>query len=322
VEVTRLKNAESSEPRYLGCYHLEYPAKHSLSRRAFLARTALATGSLVVTSTHSAASAPTVQPTAIRDLIDTNVTLGRWPFRRLPLDQTSLLVSKLKAHRVKQGWAGSFEALLCKDMASANARVAEDCRKQGGGVLLPFGSINPMLPNWEQDLERCKHEHRMLGIRLYPNYHQYRLDTPVFEKLLDLVIDTKLLLQIVVSMEDERTQHALLQVPPVDITPLLAALAKRPGARIVLLNWFRPVKSELLKSLAASGQVFFDTATIEGVGGIGTVLGQIPGSSLLFGSHAPFFYFESAYLKLKESELDEEQLRRICGKNAQLLMHS
>src|SRR5258705_13983732 len=101
------------------------------------------------------------------------------------------------------------------------------------------------------------------------------------------------------SMEDERMQHPLMQVPNVDALPLLEALKSRPGLRVVLLNWFRAMKGDLLSRLADAGQIFFDLATVEGVGGVANLLKQIPPERVLFGSYAPFFYFESAQLKLK-----------------------
>ena len=45
-------------------------------------------------------------------MIDTNVYLSRWPFRRLPLDETPALVAKLHEQGVEQAWAGSFDAVL------------------------------------------------------------------------------------------------------------------------------------------------------------------------------------------------------------------
>lgn len=235
-------------------------------------------------------------------LVDVNVTLGRWPFRRLPLDETKALVAKLRDNGVTQGWAASFDALLHRDLATVNARLAEECRRNGRGLLVPFGSVNPALPDWETDLRRCHEQHRMLGLRLYPNYHGYKLDDPQFAKLLALAHSRQMVVQIALSMEDERMQNFTGQVPHADATPLLTALKDLPTRRLVVLNWFRAVKPELIGPLAQAG-VCFDISTLEGVGGIANLLKDVPTNQVAFGSHAPFFYFESAALKLKESAL-------------------
>jgi uncharacterized protein len=255
-------------------------------------------------------------------LVDTNVTLSRWPERRLPLDETKTLVAKLRSQGVTEAWAGSFDGLLHKDIAGVNARLAAGCRKEGRGLLVPFGSINLNLPDWEQDLRRCHEEHQMPGVRLHPNYHRYQLDDPRFAKLLDLAGERKLIVQLAVSMEDERTQHPLMQVPHVDIKPLPTVLKSRQNVQVVLLNWWRGVKSDQLPKLASAGQVFFDIATVEGVGGVGNLLKQVPADRVVFGSYAPFFYFESALLKLKESPLTDPQLTAIRADNAQRCRHA
>ena len=255
-------------------------------------------------------------------LIDTNVTLSRWPGRRLPLDETPALVARLHSQGVRQAWAGSFDGLLHKDVRSVNARLAEDCRKHGRGMLVPFGSVNPVLPDWEEDLRRCHEVHKMPGIRLHPNYQGYKLDDPAFAKLLDLARERGLIVQLVVAMEDERTQHPLMRVPHVDVAPLLALLTSRSNLRIVLLNWSRGVNATLLAKLSAAGQACFDIATLEGVGGVANLLKQVPADRVVFGSYAPFFYFESALLKLKESALSEAQAMSIRAANARRLLGS
>jgi uncharacterized protein len=75
-----------------------------------------------------------------------------------------------------------------------------------------------------------------------------------------------------------------------------------------------------LLKLVASGETYFDIAMLEGVNGIANLLQQIPLNRLLFGSHSPQFYFESALLKLKESQLSEAQLKAICRENAERLV--
>ena len=166
------------------------------------------------------------------------------------------MISKLRSQGVAQAWAGSFDGLFHKDLGGVNARLVEECRKHGRGLLLPFGSVNPTLPDWEEELRRCHEQHEMSGIRLHPNYHGYGLEDVRFARVLDLAGERGLVVQLAVMMEDERTQNALARVPHVDVAPLVSAVEGRPKARIVLLNWSRGVQGALLSKLAQTGRVF------------------------------------------------------------------
>ena len=108
-------------------------------------------------------------------MIDTNVNLFRWPSRRVAGDDPEALVARLRTRGVTKAWAGSYEALSCRDMAGVNLRLAEACRRAGPNFLMPFGCVNPKLPDWDEDLRRCHEVHQMPGIRLFPNYHAYTL---------------------------------------------------------------------------------------------------------------------------------------------------
>lgn len=280
----------------------------SISRRDFL-QTTLA-GTAAAWAMTAGASADEMADA----VIDTNVSLGAWPFRHAVLSTTAALVEKLRSCNVTQAWAGSFEALLHKDISSVNARLAAECSQQKN-VLVPIGAINPVLPGWQEDLRRCAEVHRMPGVRLHPNYHGYKLSDPVFQQLLSAATERGLFVQIAVIMEEERTLHPLVNVPPTDTAPLLDVLKLVPGARVQLLNAFRTLRGEPVLKLAAAG-VNFEIAMLEGVSGIANLLEKLPLDRLCFGSHAPFFYFESAHLKLQESELGDAQHRAICVTNA------
>jgi predicted TIM-barrel fold metal-dependent hydrolase len=252
-------------------------------------------------------------------MIDCNVALERWPFRRLNLDEPARLVAKLQSRGVTQAWAGSFDGLFHRDIASVNQRLADSCR-QFRDFLKPFGTVNPALPDWQDDLRRCHEVHKMPGLRLHPNYQGYTLDDPRFAELLSLATERGLIVQLALSMEDERTQHALHRIPHVDPKPLPEIVAKLPKLKLVLLNAFRSLPLLKAAEVAKAGQVWFDIAMLESVAGVAKLVEQVSPERVLFGSHSPLFYFESAELKLVESGLPEPILKQIRSSNAERLI--
>jgi predicted TIM-barrel fold metal-dependent hydrolase len=252
-------------------------------------------------------------------IIDTNVNLSRWPFRRLTGDEPTELVSRLRKQDVVQAWAGSFDGIFHRDLAGVNARLVKHCQAHGQEVLLPFGSINPKLPDWQEDLRRCQEEHKMVGIRLHPNYHGYDLKDPAFAELLKLAATRGLIVQLALCMEDERTQHPLMRVPPVDLTPLPDLVKAQAKLRLVILNCYPQLKTDL-RALAEAGEVYFDLSMVEGVGGVARLADHVSLERVVFGSHFPLFYLESAVLKMQEAGFDETQTKAVFEENARRLL--
>jgi len=252
-------------------------------------------------------------------IIDTNVHIGAWPFRRPPWFETADIVKKLSSVGITEAWTGSFEGMLHKDLAGVNARLADECQRFPK-FLIPFGSVNPRLPDWEEDVRRCRERHRMPGIRLHPNYHGYRLDDPAFARLLENAAERRLVVQIAVRMEDERTHHPLMQVPAVDLNPLPAVLARVPNVRLQILNAAFNPRDETPLVLARTGKVYFDFANVESVGGLAKMLQRIGPEHVVFGSHFPLFYPESALFKIRESAVKDDELEAIQHRNARALL--
>src|ERR1041384_272927 len=84
----------------------------------------------------AARTSPAGSSAKAQGIIDTNVNLFSWPFRALKYRDTRALVAKLKKHRVIEAWAGSFDALLSKDMNGVNARLAAERMVHAPSVLL------------------------------------------------------------------------------------------------------------------------------------------------------------------------------------------
>jgi hypothetical protein len=281
---------------------------NTLARRDFL-KVGLAAGAAVSTALTTRAAEKTAPP-----IIDTNVWLGRWPIRRLRLEEPAPLAEKLKSNGVTRAWASSLEAILHKDIAGVNARLAETCRQFP--MFVPFGAVNLALPRWERDIEACAAA-KMAGIRLLPGYHGYKLDDARLVDALKLATEKRLAVQFSLALEDERTQNPLMRVPVPDISPLPKTLAAAPGARVMILNWLRSMAGKPVLMALGGTPLLFDIGLLEGIGGIEAALEELPAERLCFGSYAPVFYHEAAKLKLQESELTDSQMNKITHENAE-----
>lgn len=266
------------------------------------------------------------------DIIDTNVHLFAWPFRRLKYAGTQALVAKLRRHRVTRAWAGSYEGILHKDLDGVNARLSEECRANGAGVLLPFGTVNPALPDWEADVRRCHEQHRMRGIRLYPSYHNYTLARPEVARLLQVAQDRGLVVQLAVRLEDPRVQLPVTRTPSVDVTGLPELLAALPTLRFQLLNAFNATESlrgPVGRRLIEQTRATLDISHVEGQGGLARLIAgdadagrpPLPVDRIVFGSHAPYFPCESAVFKLFESPLGRADLEKVMRGNAERFLN-
>ncbi len=305
-----------------------------IDRRSFL-KNSLATVTAVSLPGYPSTSAQTasrnasvVRSSRAPGIIDTNVNLFNWPFRALKYRDTKALVAKLKKHRVIEAWAGSFEALLSKDLNGVNSRLAAECHEHGRGFLIPFGSVNLAWPDWQEDVRRCHEVHRMPGIRIYPGYQPFALDHPGMEGLVQMTSERGLILQVVFGMEDPRVHHPIINVGPATFGPLLKAVNGTLNAKIQLLHFSGSGEGENLSQFMNKPNTFMDISRLEGNGAVGRMIGSImglpsvrvPAERIVFGSHAPYFPVETAILKLIESPLEVQQLQAIMRDNARRLL--
>ena len=251
-------------------------------------------------------------------IIDTNVYLGIWPFRRCLGEDDNDLVRELKARGVVEAWVGNIEGLFHKNVAHVNERLAAACARHAG-FLIPFGTVNPALPDWEEDLRRCHEQYRMPGVRLHPNYQNYELDHPELARLLDMADQRGLVVQIVPWMEDARHAWPRMIVPDVDLAPLAELAQARPRLRLTLPNGVHTMNATVIKVMAQPN-IWIDFARLELMDPMANLFRSVPPERILFGSFYPRFYFESTTLKLIETPTTAQQRRAILYENARALL--
>lgn len=246
--------------------------------------------------------------------IDTNASLFQWPFRRLPLDDSQLLVSQYQELGFTDVWVGSFEAIFHRDISSVNRRLAAACADYQ--ELSPIGAINPTLPDWEEDLRRCYEDLGMHGIRLLPNYHGYSLTEPRAARLAERAGSLGLLVQIAMCLEDVRTQHERSRVEDVNLESALLLARQCSRTRFELLNL--RATPQLIQPFADLKNVWFDSARVDSTDGIRKLLEFAP-DRIVFGTHTPFLIPQAALIRLRESRLNNDQLARVLRHNASQL---
>ena len=248
-------------------------------------------------------------------MIDCNAYLSHWPFRRVPLDEPASLLRRMDVLSIEKACVGSFDALLHRDVEAVNARLARTIAENDPERFHGFGCVNPALPDWQEDLRRCVEQHGMVGIRLHPAYHGYLLDDPRMAQLLRMSSERNIPVQIVLKMEDERTQHPLLRVPYTPPRPLISVLQQISGCRIMLLNALRDLRGGDLEQIVNETPVLLDIAMLEGIGGIENLIRKVPPQRIVWGTFAPLFAPESAVGKLRESSLGQRLTRQITIEN-------
>ena len=164
---------------------------------------------------------------------------------------------------------------------------------------MPFGSINPKLPGWQEDVRRCAQHYKMPGIRLHPNYHGYELRDPAFAGLLHAAAE----LRAHRAAGCLHGRHA--HTAPADARR--AGRFIRAGRGGETRAYGPPGAAQLgagpvgqrLQSLVDAGPMYFDISTVEGIEGVGRLVERLSPKRILFGSNFPLFYFESALLKMQ-----------------------
>jgi uncharacterized protein len=325
-----------------------------LTRRDFLKTTIASSAACGLAQTAIA----NTQPAAQR-ITDTHVYLGHWPNEQLLSEDALKLIEELRRNKISEAWVGSFEGLFHKDIAAVNQRLAAACARvplappvlpsneqkhsksessahqlapieratagsSSGAMsephLIPFGTINPALPDWEEDLRRCHEVFQMPGIRLHPNYHGYTLDDPRFTRVLELAASCGLIVQLVASLP---TKPSFLLSPvtnQVDLKPLADKVTANKKLRILIANGYKLAGNGALQSLAKAEHAYFDLGRTTEVADALELIGAVSAERVVFGSGGPLHHIDDAWSKLRKLKLSSAQNQAIATLNASKLV--
>src|SRR4051812_2419077 len=109
-------------------------------------------------------------------LTDSHVHLGPWPFSLLTERKPAAFVAHLGAHGIRKAIVEHLGAVFAPEPGPSNQALFSAVR--GHHTLIPIPTINPLLANWQEELEACCAAAPITAVKIIPNYHNYSVAAP------------------------------------------------------------------------------------------------------------------------------------------------
>ncbi len=251
-------------------------------------------------------------------IVDVNAYLGYFAFRRLRHNTAASLLKLMDAKQIDQAYVSSASAITYRNAQSGNEELAAQTQRHRDR-LIPFAVLNPAYAGWQDDLKACHESLGMRGLRLYPRWHNYRLQDRSCLDLVNAATERGLVVSLPIHVEDKRQRSWLVDVPDVPLAEITALVKACPKARFVLLNGIGYVNTPLgRKESGLPANYVLEISRLSALLGneIGELITQLGAERLVFGTGMPFSYPDPALLKLEVLSASREDKEKIRWQNA------
>ena len=187
-----------------------------------------------------------------------------------------------------------------------------------GNGLLPFGTLYPGQPDWEDEIERIKHT-GILGVKLHPDYQEFDPDEmsvfPIYEKLQaeGLVVLYHAGDDISFPPPGRGTPKSLLKI--VEHFPALNVIAAHLGG---FKMW------DEVEAVLVGKDIYLDTSYTFGyleTERIIRIMERHGFDRILFGTDSPWKGQQEEIQNILRLDIPDEAKRKILGENARKLLN-
>lgn len=269
-------------------------------------------------------------------IVDANAYVGNYPFRDVDADPESL-VAMMDRKGVDRAVVSSLESVMYRNAHAGNRKLHESLAGYRDR-LIPFATINPTYPAWEDDLEECVEEFGMKGVRLLPAYHDYDVDDPAVVELLDKCAELDIPAMFVATLEDQRGRHWRVNLRDSihskhwghdQSSAFTSVLQESPEADVIIANGrfvAESVKREVaevqttgvrLNNKIRSGETLFVLDdlfmffTEQGEG----IVENIGVDRLVTGPQIPLLVFDAHYIYTENLPVSDEEREQVSSGN-------
>jgi predicted TIM-barrel fold metal-dependent hydrolase len=268
--------------------------------------------------------------------IDLHCYIGHWPFRQLRGNTCAGLLAKMDKYGVDRAVVSNVNGIFYQNTQPANEELFEAVRPHRR--FIPFAVINPTYAGWKSDLEVCHRKLGMKGLRLYPQYHDYKLTDAACIEVVKAARDRGLPVAFSLRLIDDRQRSWLDVDRELTLDGIAAVIREVPDAKYIILHSTlgRENANRRADNAAASAfdtlknaDILFDTVRASGCGVVGPNgydlwqgLKDFGDGRFAFGTAAPFMDYVSPFLRiLAMKEADENTKSKIWGGNARRFLN-
>jgi len=249
-------------------------------------------------------------------IIDVNTYIGHWPFRQLRHNTVDGLLRLMDENVIDRAMVSSINAIFYRNCHAGNIELY-DSTKNHRDRFITFATLNPKYACWKDDLKECKEEYGMSGIRMLPQYHNYKLYEGEGLEMINMATEMKMAISIPIRMEDRRQRHWLDNVGDIPLFDLESAIKASPEARFIILNG-RGFESWAKNGNMRKYNFIIEISRLSVVlqGEIPKLIEQLGSSRLAFGTGIPFNYANPSLLKMQVLDAPENIKEKLFWQNA------
>lgn len=244
--------------------------------------------------------------------IDVNCFLGHWPFRKIRRGTFADLQAVHAANAIAFGFVSSLDSIFYNDPFEGDEDLHETLKGSSYRQIL---SVNPELPGWQADISRGVRFFGSCGVRIYPAYHGYDLNSRPVDALCLLLEKMRLPLVLTIRLEDERLGYLIQHRAPA-MDDVRRFLDRHKQNAILLTGAYASELLTIQDACASRRNVFFDTSGLkETLFAVEKFLQAFPASQLLYGSQHSLYCLRSSLLLVEKADIDPVVKSRILSSN-------
>jgi len=230
--------------------------------------------------------------------VDINACFGHWPYWNLPHRTTEDLVGLMDRNGIEKAAVVSLRGVLVDWRAGNDETLAAAGRHPGR--LIPFATLSPFMDGNGDELRRLA-DSGMRGVRLYPSFHSYSLDSEFTDDVCRAAAERRIPVMIPTRpMMNWRFKTVAIES--------IGAMASGPN---YLIEY-----QALVKVMKQCTNVSYEISCLQGFNSVANLVEQVGADRVLFGTGAALNYPACNVTKLDHAELGASQRDAVASANA------